>query len=103
MPPEKKWGVFDSLTPEADRELQAYPQVLRQILYNRGYTTLAAANEFLAAQPPSGTQPENMLGITTAVERLEFAIDHSEPIAIYGDYDADGVTATALLVLFLRQ
>jgi len=103
MPPEKRWGVCEPLTPEVDRELYEYPPVLRQILFNRGYTTQSAAQEFLAAQLPSGTQPENMLGILAAVDRLDFALEQSEPIAIYGDYDADGVTATALLVLFLRQ
>jgi single-stranded-DNA-specific exonuclease len=37
-----------------------------------------------------------------AVERIRFAIRHAEPVAIYGDYDVDGVTATALLVEVLR-
>jgi len=103
MPPEKRWEVYPIITAEAERELREYPPVLRQILFNRGYTTQASAQEFIAAQPPAGTEPENMLGINTAVERIEYALTHSEPIAIYGDYDADGVTATALLVQFLRQ
>lgn len=103
MPPQKRWEVFPPLTLEVERELHEYPPVLRQILSNRGYTTLASAQQFLAAQPPPGTEPENLLGLPAAVERLEYAIEHSEPVAIYGDYDADGVTATALLVLFLRQ
>jgi single-stranded-DNA-specific exonuclease len=103
MPPEKRWEVFPLLTPESKQELGEYSPVLRQILYNRGYTTKATAQEFLAAQSPSGTEPEKMLGIPAAVERLDYALTHSEAIAIYGDYDADGVTATALLVQFLKQ
>jgi single-stranded-DNA-specific exonuclease len=43
-----------------------------------------------------------MLGISATVDRIGRAILHHEPIAIYGDYDADGVTATALLVQALR-
>jgi single-stranded-DNA-specific exonuclease len=37
-----------------------------------------------------------------AVHRIRFALDHSQPIAVYGDYDVDGVTATALLAQVLR-
>lgn len=103
MPPEKRWEVYPTITAEAEQELREYSPVLRQILYNRGYTTQASAQKFLAAQPPSGTEPEDMLGICAAVERIDYALAHAEPIAIYGDYDADGVTATALLVQFLRQ
>jgi single-stranded-DNA-specific exonuclease len=52
---------------------------------------------FLEARAPEGTNPLNMLGVEVAAERIEFALRHGEPIAIYGDYDVDGVTATALL------
>ena len=45
----------------------------------------------------------NLIGIPDAVTRLEKAIIEREPIAIYGDYDADGVTATALLVQALNR
>lgn len=103
MPPEKRWLDPPPLTAEAEQELQGYPWVLRQILSNRGYTSQAAAQQFLDALPPPGTEPENMLGIPQAVDRLEFALDHADPVAVYGDYDADGVTATALLVQFLGQ
>jgi single-stranded-DNA-specific exonuclease len=44
-----------------------------------------------------------MTGMRKAVERIRYAIQHNEPIAIYGDYDVDGVTATALLVEALRH
>ena len=49
-----------------------------------------------------GDEAENLLGMAAAVDRILFAIRKDEIIAIYGDYDADGVTATALLTLFLR-
>lgn len=38
-----------------------------------------------------------MLGVPEAVDRIESAIDNQELIAVYGDFDADGVTSTALL------
>lgn len=93
----KRWQVAERLPIEVERELHGYHPVLRQILYNRGYETHAAARSFLEAQPPADTEPEKMLGIPQAVERIRYALDRRQSIAIYGDYDADGVTATALL------
>ena len=44
-----------------------------------------------------------MLGIPEAVDRIRSAIRTHQPIAIYGDYDVDGVTATALLTCLLKD
>jgi len=91
------------LTPEADQALSRYPRIMRQLLYNRGYETDEAARQFLEAQPPPGSEALNMLGVTEAAERIWRAIIEKESIAIYGDYDADGVTATALLTDLLQR
>jgi single-stranded-DNA-specific exonuclease len=102
IPIPKRWEVKPTISQEADRELSGYHPVLRQILFNRGYHTHKAARLFLEAQTPPGCQPSNMLNLPQAVERIEYAVQHQESIVIYGDYDADGVTATALLGLALR-
>jgi single-stranded-DNA-specific exonuclease len=99
---DKHWNIAPNLSAEADQELSRYPilsgrPILRRILYQRGYTTAEAAQTFVEAQPPPGSNPENLLGMAQAVDRIRYAIQHHEQIAIYGDYDADGVTATALL------
>ncbi len=99
----KHWVIEPKISPEADLRLREYPAIFRQILYNRGYDTMDACNNFVEACMPEGTEPSNMLGIPESAERIRWAIDHSEPIAVYGDYDADGVTATALLVNVLRS
>ncbi|MCK4900721.1 MAG: single-stranded-DNA-specific exonuclease RecJ, partial [Anaerolineales bacterium] len=78
--------------------LQEYPPILRQILFNRGYATQEIANQYLEAKMPPGTDASNLLGVPEATERIQYAIKTQERIAVYGDYDADGVTATALLV-----
>ena len=93
----KRWEVTPPLPPQAIEELSGYHPVLRQILYNRGYRTHEQARLFLDAQPPPGCQPLNMLNLPLAIERIKFAIHNHETIVVYGDYDADGVTATALL------
>jgi single-stranded-DNA-specific exonuclease len=98
MPLDKRWIVPPLITPEADSALAAFPTLLRQILFNRGYATEADARAYLNAKPDFNTDPFQMTGMHEAVDRINIAIQNNEPIAIYGDYDVDGVTATALLV-----
>jgi single-stranded-DNA-specific exonuclease len=98
----KRWLIQTPLTPQANETLAAFPPILQQILFNRGYATDAEARAFLRAETNFNTSPFQMACMESAVERILFAIDGDEPIAIYGDYDVDGVTATALLVQTLR-
>jgi single-stranded-DNA-specific exonuclease len=98
----KRWEVAPPPPPDAIQELSGYPPILRQILYNRGYRTHEQARLFLEAQSPPNSQPMNLLNLPKAVDRIIYAVQHHENIVVYGDYDADGVTATALLVLALK-
>jgi single-stranded-DNA-specific exonuclease len=98
----KRWVIQPPITPQADEALSKFPYVLKQIIFNRGYGTDAEARAFLKAEPNSNTDPFQMIGMKEAVERIKFALENNEPIAIYGDYDVDGVTATALLVQTLE-
>jgi single-stranded-DNA-specific exonuclease len=97
----KTWRIAPVLTPEAEKSLIDFQQPLRQILFNRGYSTPTSALNYLAATPPPDSEPYNLLGMEAAVSRVSFAIANGQKIAIYGDYDADGVTATALMVQVL--
>lgn len=103
QPLPKRWFVPSPIPADIANNLSGYAPVLRQILYNRGYTTHAAARQFLEAEFPPGIDPAGMSGIPQAVERVCHAIERREPIAIYGDYDVDGVTATALLTQVLAR
>ena len=98
MTQTKRWNVPPLITPEADSALSAFPILLKQILFNRGYATDAEARAYLNAKPDFNTDPFQMTGMRHAVDRIRLAIENHEPIAIYGDYDVDGVTSTALLV-----
>ncbi len=102
MTHSKRWIIAPPLTPSAQESLAAFPPILRQLLYNRGYASEAAARAYLQAQPPFETDPFRMLGMEQAIARIQRAIAAAETIAIYGDYDVDGVTATALLVQTLE-
>lgn len=98
----KRWDIASLITPQANEALVAFSPVMRQILFNRGYATDLEARLYLDGEPNFDTSPFQMRGIQPTVERLRFALDHQEPIAIYGDYDVDGVSATVLLVEALR-
>jgi len=98
----KRWLVSTPLTPQANEDLAAFSPIMRQLLFNRGYVTDMTARAFLRAESVVDPSPFQMTGILTTVERVRYALDHLEPIVIYGDYDVDGVTATALLVQALR-
>jgi single-stranded-DNA-specific exonuclease len=74
-----------------------------RILLNRG---LAAADDILTFLDPSLERlnpPFELPDLEVAAARLGRAVRQGEPVAIYGDYDADGVTATAMLHQFLRE
>ncbi len=94
----KRWVVAPSITLQADEALAKFPPILKQILFNRGLATDSEARAFLKAEPIASTDPFQLTGMAATVDRICYALEKSEPIAIYGDYDVDGVTATALLV-----
>ncbi|WP_376791438.1 single-stranded-DNA-specific exonuclease RecJ [Thermoflexus sp.] len=93
------------LAPPAPEVVRAalgrWPPLLQDLLYHRGITSPQAAEEFLAHAWSAG-DPFQLKGMAEALERLGRAIEKGEPIAVYGDYDVDGVTATAMLVQVLQ-
>jgi single-stranded-DNA-specific exonuclease len=103
MTPDKHWNISPRITPEADSALAAFPTLLRQVLFNRGFADDPSARAYLRGEPNNNTDPFQMTDMHTAVDRIQRAIKNDEPIAIYGDYDVDGVTATALLVEALKK
>ncbi|HKG53291.1 MAG TPA: DHH family phosphoesterase, partial [Anaerolineales bacterium] len=98
----KRWVVAPPITSQAEEALVKFPPILKQILFNRGFATDADARVFLKAQPNADNNPFQLIGMQATVDRICYALEHNEPIAIYGDYDVDGVTATALLVQALE-
>lgn len=94
----KYWNIPPLISPEADSALSKFPPILRQILFNRGYAVEDEARAYLNARADFNTDPFQMTGMREAIDRIQVALQNHEPIAIYGDYDVDGVTSTALLV-----
>lgn len=83
------------------RELDIHP-ITAQCLINRGVWSLREAAEFLAGETTRLDSPWLLKDLHKAIARIKEAVGKKERILIYGDYDADGVTATALLFLTLK-
>jgi single-stranded-DNA-specific exonuclease len=102
---KKAWQVYPE-QPELVAAVMArhgVPRLVARILLNRG---LIAADDILAFLDPSLERlnpPFELPDLETAAARLGRAVRQGEPVAVYGDYDADGITATAMLHQFLRE
>lgn len=71
--------------------------VFAQVLLNRQLCEPAAASAFLSPKLTDLVEPARLPGMSAAVERIRRAIEKDEKIAIYGDYDVDGITSVAIL------
>jgi single-stranded-DNA-specific exonuclease len=102
---KKRWQVYPE-QPElvaAVMGRHGVPRLVARILLNRG---LSAAEDILAFLDPSLERlnpPFGLPDLEAATERLGRAVRQAEAVAVYGDYDADGLTATAVLHQFLRE
>ena len=72
-------------------------------LAGRGIRSREEASSFLAAGPELLHDPMLLRDMDAAVERINRALEQGETIAIYGDYDVDGITATCLLSSYLTE
>lgn len=95
---KKIWDIrpADPNAEELARSLKVSP-VLAQVLINRNITSIEQARAFLAPKLTELIEPEKMPGIADAVARVKQAISNDERIAIYGDYDVDGITGVSIL------
>ncbi len=97
----RHWRIRPQAPPE---HLQRFPHlhpVVVQLLYNRGIVEPVDVVAFLNRERPPDN-PFRLRGLPRAVERIRHAIRKGERIVVYGDFDADGVTSSALMVTVLR-
>jgi single-stranded-DNA-specific exonuclease len=101
----KKWVVREPdnvCAAEMANALGVSP-IVAGLLVARGYSDGSSAEAFLHPSLKQLHDPFLMRGMTDAVKRLLRAIDNHEPVLIYGDYDVDGTTGTAVLLRALRM
>lgn len=100
-----RWTVAPSqplLTGQLASALKISP-LLAQCLVNRGFSESERISGFLEPRLKSLADPFRLPNMTVAVERLFQARERKEPLVIFGDYDVDGVTSTALLLEVLKR
>lgn len=101
----RRWDVLDG-DPAAERELCeacGVPPIVARVMVARGITKADQAREFLAPSlERDWADPLVIPGMGEAADRVERALDDGERIAIFGDFDVDGMSATCLLTLGLR-
>jgi single-stranded-DNA-specific exonuclease len=98
---QPKWHVAP---PAPSSFLQSIPEhpLLAQVLFNRGLTTPAEVSAFLNGADAAAVNPYKLKDMAPAVQRILAAIKRGETICVYGDFDVDGVSSTALLAMALQ-
>ncbi len=98
----KCWVLPKKLTPDVDEKLSQFPRPVRQILFNRGFEDFESCERFLSADYPLA-DPYLLSGMLPAAEKILYCIKRNLPMVVFGDYDVDGVSGTALLVQALQK
>ncbi len=100
-----KWKFADPVMETVEQlvEKLKVSHILGKLMVNRGIQSIEEGKFFLEAQLNNLPDPFEMRGMKEAVERIITAIKNREQITIFGDYDVDGVTSTALMIHFFRE
>lgn len=103
---QKRWALKPQGHPEVVENLSKALGVdtyLANLLVQRGIATFGQARTFFRPSLEDLYDPFRMQDMEQAVERIGQAVEHKEPILVYGDYDVDGTSAVALVYTFLKN
>lgn len=98
-----RWNLLPPAPAEYLAKTSGFPTLIAQLLYNRGLTEPSKLESFIAADEYLLGNPLLLPDMHRAVARIYRALLSGENIAIYGDFDVDGITGTALLVQALSS
>jgi single-stranded-DNA-specific exonuclease len=101
----RKWRIIPHDSGRVDQLIRTsgLPPVVAQLLVSRGVYDAGTAEHFLSTKLTGLRDPRELPGIPQAVALLAQAVRDKTPIAIYGDYDCDGMTGTAILYNGLKR
>src|SRR4030067_264289 len=98
----RRWRIRPAI-PAEGLAGSAFPPLIRRLLAPRGVSNEQEAARFLFLEPWPEADPLLLPGLEPAVERLAQAVEQRETVAVFGDFDVDGITAAALLTEALRE
>jgi len=98
----RKWKYINEKN-NGEIKNQETDELVYNLLYQRGLSTAEDIEQFLKPDLKNLHDPFLLDGMKEAVDRILSAIQKKERILIYGDYDADGVSATSILIRFFRS
>lgn len=98
----RRWRLRSS-APAEGLARSLFPPLIRRLLAQRGVANEDEAARFLFLEPWPEADPLLLPGVQPAVERLAQAVARRETVAVFGDFDVDGITAAALLTEALRE
>ena len=98
-----RWRILPRIPAGHPIDTAEYSPLLKQLLYNRGLSAPALAQAFFSADSRLAGDHWLMPDIEKAVQRIQKALLSGEKMAVYGDFDVDGISATALLVKGLER
>ena len=99
----EKWNIDVPVPGAVDSLRQAgYPALLSAVLAGRGVSSAEEAAKRLECDDVLTLSPFAMADMGKAVERIRRAVTDEETVAVFGDYDVDGITSTVLLLDYLK-
>jgi single-stranded-DNA-specific exonuclease len=101
--PNFLWRYPETVPEHVQQSLDLFSPAFQSILYQRSLKSMDQALDFLLPMEPSWYSSSQLLHMDLACQLINQEIEHGNPIGIFGDYDADGITSTALLTLALSH
>lgn len=100
----RKWNLkykYPTVSPELSSE--NLPELLKLLLAERGFSSREEVRRFLGSGIESLHDPFLLKDMDKACERLQLGLKNGEKIAVYGDYDVDGITSTCIVSQWLKK
>lgn len=99
---KRNWAILPNVPARVVSEI-GLPKAQCQLLYNRGLTSMPSVQAFLSPDTTHSHDPWLMPDMEAAVRRLINGIDRGETIGVFGDFDIDGISGTAVMTTALRD
>ena len=99
----KLWKYKENNTDDNFLKLCENNKVLAVLLKNRNIDTEKKITDFLNPMKAKLSSPDVFQDMEKVIDRINSAVKNNEPITVYGDFDADGITAASLLYLTLKE